>query len=205
MGECGEPLKSMLCHKHNRTARNCLNMRRDKVLRHSQCEMHLAALEKERLAIVAAGDGGIAQAFERTVSMLRLALSGSLQILYWLAQNEVAHFTKFESLRTLCCDLGCDYFKELNLGHNANYSSNRMIDEWLQVLSNIVEEDILTAVRNSPGIGLMCDESTDISVTKELILYARILHGKEVKKEEIEGSFNYYLSIVYVIMMSDVY
>ena len=63
-----------LCRKHNRTARNksgiwvsqpCLNMRRDKVLRHSQSEMHLAALEKERLAIVAAGDGGIAQAFER--------------------------------------------------------------------------------------------------------------------------------------------
>ena len=31
------------------------------------------------------------------------------------------------------------------------------------------------------GIGLLCDESTDISVTKELILCARILHGKEVK------------------------
>ena len=151
------------------------------MLRHSQSDMHLAAPEKERVAIRAAADGGITQAFERTVTMQRRALSGSLQILYWLAKNEVAHFTKFESLRSLCRDLGCDYFKELNLGHNATYSSNRMIDEWLQILSDIIEEDVLTAVRSSPAIGLMCDESTDISVTKELILYARILSGKEVQ------------------------
>ena len=42
----------------------CLNMRKDKVLRHSQSETHLAALEKEQLAIIAASDGGIAQALE---------------------------------------------------------------------------------------------------------------------------------------------
>ena len=83
-------LKGMLCRlcrKHNQTAHNksgvwvsqpCLNMRKDKVLRHSQSEMHLAALEKERLVIVAAADGGIAQAFERTALMQRQALSGSL-------------------------------------------------------------------------------------------------------------------------------
>ena len=48
------------------------------------------------------------------------------------------------------------------------------------ILSDIIDEDVLTAVHHSPAIGL-CDESTNISVTKELILYARILCGKEVK------------------------
>ena len=139
------------------------------MLKHSQSDMHVAAVEKERLAIIAEADGGIAQAFERSVTMQRQALSGSLQILSWLAKSEVAHFTKFEK------SLGCDYFKELNLGQNANYSSHRMIDEWLQVLSDIIEEDVLTAVHHSSATGLMCDESTDISVTKELILYAYIL------------------------------
>ena len=52
-----------------------------------------------------------------------------------------------------------------------------MIDEWLQVLSDIIKEDVLTVVRHSAAIGL----STDNSVTKELILYVCILCGKEVK------------------------
>ena len=93
----------------------------------------------------------------------------------------MAHFTKFESLRKLCLDLGCEYFKELNVGRNAHYSSHRIIEEWLKVLSDIIEEDVLDQVHKSPAIGLMCDESTDISVTKELILYARILSCGEVR------------------------
>ena len=188
-----------LCRKYNVTARNksgnwvsqpCLQMRKDKVVRHSQSDMHLAALEKERLAIAAAADGGIAQAFEKTVTLQTQALSGSMQILYWLAKNEVAHFTKFESLRELCFDLGCDYFRELNVGGNAHYSSHRIIDEWLEVLSDIIEEDVLATVHKSPAIGLMCDESTDISVTKELILYARILSCGEAQA--------HFLKLIYI-------
>ena len=128
------------CQKHNQTACNksgvwvsqpCLNLRKDKVLRHSQSDMHIAALEKERLAVIAAVDGGIAQAFEKSVTMQRRALSGSLQILYWLAKMK---WLISQSLNgwEVCCDLGCDYFKELNLGQNANHSSHRVIDEWLQ-------------------------------------------------------------------------
>ena len=64
--------------------------------------MHLVAPEKEWLAIATASDGVAAQAFEKTVTLQRQVLSGSMQILYWLAKIEVAHFTKFESLRTLC-------------------------------------------------------------------------------------------------------
>lgn len=90
----------------------CVQMRKDKVIRHSKSDMHLLALEKEWLAIALASDGGVAQGF---VTLQRQALSESTQILYWLAKNEIAHFTKFESLRRLCNDLGCDYFKELML------------------------------------------------------------------------------------------
>ena len=41
--------------------------------------------------------------------------------------------------------------------------------------------NILMTVRASPAIGLMADESTDISVTKELILYARVLCRGDVR------------------------
>ena len=52
------------------------------------------------------------------------AVEGALKILYWPAKNEVIHFTKFESLKQLCTELGCTYLKELNVSRNANYSSH---------------------------------------------------------------------------------
>ena len=113
-------------------------------------------------------DGGIAQAFQTTVSLQKKAVSGSMRILYWLAKEEIAHFTKFDSLRLLC------------VGGNAKYNSHRLIDEWLAILSETIEEDMLNKIKLSPAIGFMRDESTDISVTKEPILYAHITASGKV-------------------------
>ena len=37
----------------------------------------------------------------------------------------------------------------------------------------MVEEETLATVRDSPFLGLMCDETVDISTTNELVLYCR--------------------------------
>ena len=145
--------------------------------------MHATAVERERLYTTS--DGCIRQALQTTVSLQKKAISGSMRILYWLAKEEVAHFIKFDSLRQLCSDLGCEYFRELNMGGNAKYNSNRMIEEWLSIMSNVIEEDLLKLIQVSPVIALialMCDESTDISVSKELILYVRIIACGRVSK-----------------------
>ena len=81
------------------------------VVQHARSKMHATAVERERLAIASTSDGGIAQAFQTTMSLQKKALSGSIRILYWLAKEEIAHFTKFDSLRKLCLDLSCDYFR----------------------------------------------------------------------------------------------
>ena len=74
----------------------------------------------------------------------------------------------------------CTFLKELDVGRNANYSSNHIIDEWLSIMAEVIEHDVLKKVRANALIGLMADESTDISVTKELILYARAVFNGEV-------------------------
>ena len=43
--------------------------------------------------------------------------------MYWLAKQEVAHASKFNSLKDLTIQLGCEYVRELSLGINAQYSS----------------------------------------------------------------------------------
>ena len=79
----------------------------------------------------------------------RKASIGALNLMYWLAKQEVAHTTKFNSLKDLAIQLGCDYLRELSLGRNAQYSSEQIISELLQCLSLVIEEQILSDLQSS--------------------------------------------------------
>ena len=94
-----------------------------------------------------------------------------MKCLYWLAKEETAHHKKFSSLLELGKLLGCDYFSELEVSKHKNYTSRRIINEFLVVLSDLVEQDILSKVAVSPAVGILCDESTDVSNLKQLAVY----------------------------------
>ena len=66
--------------------------------------------------------------------------------------------------------------KELDVGRNANFS----FDEWLRIMADVIELNVLEKVRANALIGLMEDESTDIFVTNELILYPRAVFNGEL-------------------------
>ena len=60
--------------------------------------------------------------------------------MYWLAKQEVAHTTKFASLKDLAIQLGYDYLNELSsLGRNAQYTIEQIISELLSCLSLVIE------------------------------------------------------------------
>jgi hypothetical protein len=59
------------------------------------------------------------------------------------------------------------------VGANATYTSITIANEFLAVIAAMVEEETLATVRDSPFLGLMCDETVDISTTNELVLYCR--------------------------------
>ena len=173
-----------LCIKHKTDQRNhsgtwtkkpCSCIRRDVVERHSKSAMHKEAVEKEALLRQSARDGGIARALEKQVSAQRKAVVGAMKVLYWLAKEEVAHTTKYESLLDLAISLGCDYLKELHVAGNATYRSRQIVEEFLQCVSCQVEDDVLQKVASSTYFSLMTDESTDISVLKQLVLVARYI------------------------------
>ena len=48
------------------------------------------------------------------------------------------------------------------------------------MIANVIKEDVKEELRKCINMGLMCDESTDVSVTKQLIVFARVVtsnHG----------------------------
>ena len=81
-------------------------------------------------------------------------------MLYWLAKGETAHYTKFSSLLQLAKSLGCLYFYELEIAQNANYTSHRMINEFVTILSDCVEQDLLSKAKACAALGILFNEST---------------------------------------------
>ena len=179
-----------LCQRHQARPRNgsgiwidvpCTSLRTDILQRHKRSEMHSKSQRRECLRLASERNGGIRQAFSARVVVNRKALIGSLQILYWLVREEIAHTTTFVSLRDLAIHLDCDYLRDLNLGGNAHYSSEQCISELLQSLSAVIEEHILSDLTSSEFFALMTDESTDTSVLKQLALMVRYATGEGIK------------------------
>ena len=135
--------------------------------------MHREAEELEAHRVASQHDGGIMSAFSSTTSAQRMALVGAMKLLYWLAKEEIPLTTKFSSLKDLAIHLGNQYLKELYVGGNAHYTSEQSISELLQCISTTIDEKIVSDLKSSPFFVLMTDESTDISVLKQLVLVCR--------------------------------
>ena len=99
--------------------------------------------------------------------------------MYFLTKREIPHSTNFSALIDLAISLGCDYLWELHRGGNATYRSEQIIAEFVECLSSTIQENVLSKMHQSKSISIMVDESTDVSVLKQLVLYGRgVFNGK---------------------------
>lgn len=151
----------------------CIFYREDKIKAHMRSFSHKEASKLQAAAEDSARNGGVVQAFEKSISIEWKAFISALKVMHWLAKEEIAHTTKFESLVRLAIDIGAKDLKALAKGGNAKYTSERTMHEIIEVLSATVEEEILHDVKASPLISILCEESTDIAITKQLVVYVR--------------------------------
>lgn len=79
--------------------------------------------------VAAERDGGIAQAFEKDLSLQNQAVKGAMQCLYWLVYSEIPHTTNYSSLVDAVQFMGCEHFKHLHRGGNAKYKSEYIVQE----------------------------------------------------------------------------
>ena len=75
------------------------------------------------------------------------AAVGCCKCIYWLCKQEISHTTTYPHLLILAESLGREYFKALNVGHNATYTctctSPQIVSEFLEILDNLVKEMVL--------------------------------------------------------------
>jgi hypothetical protein len=151
----------------------CICVRLNSVHRHERSEQHIEAVELNNIKLQSEKDGGIAACFDKVWEEKEKSLKSALMCLYWLCNEEIAHTSKFSKLLDLV-DL-LDVLLHLNKGGNAHYRSHRSISEFLTLISSSISSSNLYELNDSPFFSLMIDETTDLSTTKQLIIYARYL------------------------------
>ena len=176
------------CKTHSVTGRGratwiskpCISCREDKIKAHMRSFSHKEASKLQAEAEESARTVGIRESFETSITIERKAFIAALKVMHCLAKEEIAHTTKFISL---AINIGAKELKALSKGANAKYTSERTMHEIIEVLSATVEEEILQDIRASPLISILCDESTDIAIVKQLVVYVRyIKNGKTVTR-----------------------
>ena len=80
--------------------------------------------------------------------------------------------TNFVPLCELGKSLGVLYLEDLDKSGNAHYTSERFKQELVQALAETIAKPIQEHLRTSPFFSLCINETTDVSVTKQLIVYA---------------------------------
>ena len=76
----------------------CTSLRKDCIERHARSETHIRCAERELMREQALRDGGLQMAFQQQVVAQRKAVIGALKVVHWLAKEEIAYTTKYESL-----------------------------------------------------------------------------------------------------------
>ena len=147
-------------------------LRLDKVKEHEKGSKHLDALKLQ--ADLERSKTMSDQLVEMQSNEVK-TIAYALKAIYWLIKRSIAHTTNFESLIELVIDLGCKELQNLKIAKNATHTSEQTLQEFIFCLSQVIEEDILKEMADSPALALMVDESTDISVLNQLVLYGRTL------------------------------
>ena len=90
------------------------------------------------------------------------------------------HTTKYSSLVDAVQFMGCDYFKHLNHGDNAKYKSQLIIGEFLQIMAVQMEKEQLQGILSSNYFSLMIDDTINVAVLNEMVIYARYIENGKV-------------------------
>ena len=161
-----------LCYTHkksNRYVRGTQNFKKTNIKRHAHSCDHLKALEANQCESLPTLAG---QARNRRKQAVEMAMRN----VYWLAKEEVATL-KYESLNQLLQLQGCTDIEALVVGRNAKYTSYHIAEEMQDCISDHLKANLQRKLGDVDYVGLMIDESTDISMVKNLVVYVRFVHS----------------------------
>ena len=98
---------------------------------------------------------------------------------FWMACEDIP-IRKYPSAIKLQQLNESSTLSNLSVKKNATYSSRTSGEEFQESLAEVIHENLVSKIKNANMYSVLTDESTDISVSKQMIVYIRIVDEKFV-------------------------
>ncbi|XP_048763590.2 zinc finger protein 862-like [Ostrea edulis] len=108
------------------------------------------------------------------LSKSKNAIVSAMTNVMFAAQHDIAN-TIVPELHQLCITQGATQLKDLKVDNHTSYSHHSSTKEFQQSMAEVVVDQLLGQVQNSGVFSIMLDESTDVSVHQNLMVYIRYL------------------------------
>lgn len=160
------------------------------------CDTHRSSIEAHALAIETDQHGDVVDRILAASKMERQhnreLVKKLIRILYFLVKKRVPHTAMCEELIELQIKNGNEQLREHkdNSPSSATYLSKISFAELLRSISCVIEQSLLSRLKESPYFSNMADESTDIASMEELSICARWLENGQ--------AVEHFLGIVHV-------
>lgn len=153
--------------KKNTFTTGCRNFRTSTLDRHVSLPCHKEAVQDISLR------KEFQSSHKTAVDRKTESLTSSLHCVYWMAKENLPS-SKYSAVLDLLDFEGVDV-QSMSVGKNASYHSRATVEEFQESLFEVLESELVDKVKNSQFFSILCDESTDISNTKKLIIYMRLI------------------------------
>ncbi|XP_060599728.1 uncharacterized protein C17orf113-like [Ruditapes philippinarum] len=185
----------LTCETCEKNTKKCLksvftigtnNFKRSALVRHQKCDDHnVSCNAKKQKPYMTAAVKIVQKKYEPILeAQLRTAL--------YMAKENIAN-RKFLSLIDLQISNAHIFYNssvkettDPDLGNrkpSGILRNHQAVMHMQQYLADVLQEMALIRIKNSPYIGIMVDESLDITTTKKLVMFAKIIHNGELKLE----------------------
>ena len=148
-------------------SKGCKDFKTSALTRHALSKKHQSAVSKEKLAPTCS----ITAAISNVVTANKEGVLCSMKTAYFMFKEDLAtskHSALMDFLKIQQCPAACS--------SQYTYSHSHSVAEFHEVFCDVIQEEFLSKIRNSPYLSVIIDESTDISVHKKLIVYVKILN-----------------------------
>ena len=146
----------------------CTLMRLQSVRCHAKSSMHEDAVHLKINRQYSCKD---AASFQHSWEVQEKAICAAMSCVYFLAKEEIPHMTKYKPLLEFIGHLGLPFLETLHKAENAKSTSHCIIEVFLSLLGEAVTASLIGDLQKSPCFAIICDETTDLSTTKQLIIY----------------------------------
>ena len=177
--------------KDNALSSGCTNFRTSTLKRHIQSSDHTKAVREHSMHTE------FQQASVNALTKKSDHLIKSLRNVYWLIKEKLP-LSKFSGLQQLMKLQGVQ-LDALDV-HGDTYSSRKTANDFLDSLFSVISNQLDEEIKESDFCSILIDESTDIAVSKKLLIYVKYLS----KNFEVKTQFLANLKLVEVSVTSQV-